>query len=64
MQKDAEIGQTGRHVRTRLKEHKSHLRDNNSEKSAVIEIRVGYMTFDRPGQNQDFSERVRQDSGK
>ncbi|XP_018577806.2 uncharacterized protein LOC108916090 [Anoplophora glabripennis] len=29
------IGQTGRHINTRLKEHKSHLKNNNWEKSAV-----------------------------
>ncbi|XP_018577260.1 uncharacterized protein LOC108915650 [Anoplophora glabripennis] len=33
----AYIGQTGRHINTRLKEHKSHLKNNNWEKSAIAE---------------------------
>ncbi|XP_018577017.1 uncharacterized protein LOC108915468 [Anoplophora glabripennis] len=34
------IGQTGRHINTRLKEHKSHLKNNNWEKSAIAQHRA------------------------
>ncbi|KAJ8917935.1 hypothetical protein NQ315_002630 [Exocentrus adspersus] len=33
--------QTGRHVNTRLKEHKDDLKNNNFDKSAVAELRAG-----------------------
>ncbi|XP_018569462.1 uncharacterized protein LOC108909566 [Anoplophora glabripennis] len=52
------IGQTGRHINTRLKEHKSHLKNNNWKKSAVAEHRAdaGH-TVDLSEANMVVSER-------
>ncbi|XP_018566090.1 uncharacterized protein LOC108907059 [Anoplophora glabripennis] len=47
------IGQTGRHINMRLKEHKSHLKNNNWEKSAVAKHRAD------TGHTVDLSERER-----